>query len=169
MLFRSMVIREGQPSTWLPPEPRYQAAEHGLVRVVVGLGSQPDLAVLVELVAWKAARPRLVSCQLGRTRGAVWLSVKRRWRDGPCHQCHRGAPRSPWSSPSGPPWAPRWPNQDTPFTLPSVGVINPSWWWSWLRVGVTGKLVVKMNIPVAVRNATTLSAFTRTVFVISDV
>ena len=38
-----------------------------------------------------------------------------------------------------------------------------------MRVGVTGKLVVKMNIPVAVRNATTLSAFTRTVFVISDV
>ena len=30
----------------LPPEPRYQAAEHGLVRVVVGLGSQPDLALL---------------------------------------------------------------------------------------------------------------------------
>ena len=26
-----------------------------------------------------------------------------------------------------------------------------------MRVGVTGKLVVKMNIPVAVRNATTLS------------
>ena len=25
-----------------------------------------------------------------------------------------------------------------------------------MRVGVTGKLVVKMNIPVAVRNATTL-------------
>ena len=40
--------------------------------------------------------------------------------------------------------------------MPSVGVMNPSWWWSWLRVGVTGKLVVKMNIPVAVRNATTL-------------
>ena len=40
------------------------------MRVVVGLGSQPDLAVLVELVAWKAARPRLTSCQLGRTRGA---------------------------------------------------------------------------------------------------
>ena len=95
MWFRSRVIREGQPSTWLPPEPRYQAAEHGLVRVVVGLGSQPDLAVLVELVAWKAARPRLVSCQLGRTRGAVWRSVKRSWRDGPCHQCHRGAPEEP--------------------------------------------------------------------------
>ena len=87
-----MVIKEGQPSTWLPPAPRSQAAEHGLVRVVVGLGSQPDLAVLVELVAWKAARPRLVSCQLGRTRGAVWSSVKRSWRDGPCHQCHCGAP-----------------------------------------------------------------------------
>ena len=27
-----------------------------------------------------------------------------------------------------------------------------------MRVGVTGKLVVKMNIPVAVRNATTLHA-----------
>ena len=87
MWFRSRVIREGQPSTWMPPESRYQAAEHGLVRVVVGLGSQPDLAVLVELVAWKAARPRLVSCQLGCTRGAVWRSVKRSWRDGPCHQC----------------------------------------------------------------------------------
>ena len=95
MWFRSRVIREGQPSTWLPPEPRYQAAEHGLVRVVVDLGSQPDLAVLVELVAWKAARPRLVSCQLGRTRGTVWRSVKRSWRDGPCHQCHRGAPEEP--------------------------------------------------------------------------
>ena len=33
--------------------------------------------------------------------------------------------------------------------------MNPSWGWSWLRVGITGKLVVKMNIPVAVRNATT--------------
>ena len=33
----------------------------GLVRVVVGLGSQPDLAVLVDLVAWKASRPRLLS------------------------------------------------------------------------------------------------------------
>ena len=95
MWFRSKVIREGQPSAWSPPEPRYQAAEHGLVRVVVDLGSQPDLAVLVELVAWKAARPRLVSCQLGRTRGTVWRSVKRSWRDGPCHQCHRGAPEEP--------------------------------------------------------------------------
>ena len=65
------------------------------MRVVVDLGSQPDLAVLVELVAWKAARPRLMSCQLGRTRGAVWISVKRSWRDGPCHQCHRGAPEEP--------------------------------------------------------------------------
>jgi hypothetical protein len=65
------------------------------VRVVVGLGSQPDLAVLVELVAWKGARLRLVSYQLGRTRGAVWRSVKRSWRDGPCHQCHRGAPEEP--------------------------------------------------------------------------
>ena len=62
------------------------------MRVVVGLGSQPDLAVLVELVAWKAARPRLVSYQLGRTRGAVWSSVKRSWRDDPCH---RGAPEAP--------------------------------------------------------------------------
>ena len=62
------------------------------MRVVVGLGSQPDLAVLVELVAWKAARPRLVSYQLGRTRGAVRRGVKRSWRDGSCHQCHRGAP-----------------------------------------------------------------------------
>ena len=33
--------------------------------------------------------------------------------------------------------------------------MHPSWGWLWLRVGVTGKLVVKMNIPVAVRNATT--------------
>ena len=95
MWFRSMVIREGQPSTWLPPDPRSQAAEHGLVRVVVGLGSQPDLAVLVELVAWKAARPRLVSCQLGRTRGAVWRSVKRSWCDDPCHRCHRGCTEEP--------------------------------------------------------------------------
>ena len=37
MWLRSMVVREGQQSTWLPPEPRYQAAEHGLVRVVVDL------------------------------------------------------------------------------------------------------------------------------------
>ena len=65
------------------------------MHVVVDLGSQPDLAVLVELVAWKAARPRLVSCQLGRTRGTVWSSVKRSWCDGPCHQCHRGAPEEP--------------------------------------------------------------------------
>ena len=33
--------------------------------------------------------------------------------------------------------------------------MHPSWGWLWLRVGVTVKLVVKMNIPVAVRNATT--------------
>ena len=99
------------------------------MRVVVGLGSQPDLAVLVELVAWKAARPRLVSWQLGRTRGAVWRAVKRSWRDGPCHQCHRGALRSPWSSE---PFrtavrAEMAANQDTPFTLPTVGVMSPSW------------------------------------------
>ena len=62
------------------------------MRVVVGLGSQPDLAVLVDLVAWKAAGPRLVSYELGRTRGAVWSSVKRSWRDDPCH---RGAPEAP--------------------------------------------------------------------------
>ena len=68
---------------------------HHTVSIVVDLGSQPDLAVLVELVAWKAARPRLVSCQLGCTRGTVWSSVKRSWRDGPCHQCHRGAREEP--------------------------------------------------------------------------
>ena len=76
------------------PEPRSQAAEHGLVRVVVDLGSQPDLVVLVELVAWKAARPRLVSCQLSLyTRWAVWSSVKRSWRDGPrATAVHRRSP-----------------------------------------------------------------------------
>ena len=142
MWFRSVVIRERQPSTWSPPEPRSQAAEHGLVRVVVGLGSQPDLAVLVELVAWKAARPRLVSCQLGRTRGAVWRGVKRSWRDDPCHQCHRGAPEEPLRTAVR---AER-PNQDTPFTQSSVGVIPTSCRWSWLRVGVTGKRFVKMNL-----------------------
>ena len=55
--------------------------------------------------------------------------------------------------------APIWPNQDTPFTLPSVEVMNPGWGWSWLRVGFTGKLVVKMKhipvTPVPLRNATT--------------
>ena len=39
--------------------------------------------------------------------------------------------------------------------MQSVGKMHPSWGWLWSRVGVTGKLVVKMNIPVAVRNATT--------------
>ena len=32
-----------------------------------------------------------------------------------------------------------------------------------MRVGVTGKLVVKMNIPVAVRNATTLTYYVQEV------
>ena len=39
--------------------------------------------------------------------------------------------------------------------LPSVGVMHPSWWWSWLRVGVTKKRFVKMNYRVRNRNATT--------------
>ena len=64
---------------------------------VVGLGSQPDLAVLVELVAWKAARPRLVSCQLGRTRGAVWRSVRTELARRPVPpvspRCTGGAPQ----------------------------------------------------------------------------
>jgi hypothetical protein len=46
--------------------------------------------------------------------------------------------------------------KDTPFTLSSVGVMHPSWGWSWLRVGATGKRFVKMNIRVRNRNATTL-------------
>ena len=150
MWFRSRAIREGQPSTWLPPEPRPQAAEHGLVRVVVDLGSQPDLAVLVELVAWKAARPRLVSCQLGRTRGAVWLSVKRSWRDGPCHQCHRGctggAPQDRREGRDG---------QIRTHLVTSAGVMHPSWEWLWLRVWVTEKRFAKMNVRGANRNATT--------------
>ena len=54
-----------------------------------------------------------------------------------------------------PPERQDWPNQDTPFILPSVGVMHPSWGWSWLRVGGTEKPFVKMNIPVASRNATT--------------
>ena len=33
--------------------------------------------------------------------------------------------------------------------------MHPSWGWSWLRVGGTEKPFVKMNIPVASRNATT--------------
>ena len=33
--------------------------------------------------------------------------------------------------------------------------MNPSWWWSWLRVWVTEKRFVKMNIRVRNRNATT--------------
>ena len=49
---------------------------------------------------WKAARPRLTSFQLGRTRGAVWRGVKRSWRDGPratsVTAVHRGRPQ--WSS-----------------------------------------------------------------------
>ena len=39
--------------------------------------------------------------------------------------------------------------------LPTVGVMNPSWVWLWLRVGVTEKRFVKMNYRVRNRNATT--------------
>ena len=46
-------------------------------------------------VAWKAARPRLIGYQLGRTRGGVRRGVKRSWCDDPDHHCHDGAPRSP--------------------------------------------------------------------------
>ena len=65
------------------------------MRVVVGLGSQPDLAVLVELVAWKAARPRLTSCQLGRTRGASGVASNGAGataRATSVTAVHRGAP-----------------------------------------------------------------------------
>ena len=37
--------------------------------------------------------------------------------------------------------------------------MNPSWWWSWLRVWVTEKRFVKMNYRVRNRNATTLPLF----------
>ena len=145
MIFRSRVIREGPPSAWSPPAPRSQAAEHGRVRVVVGLGSQPDLAVLVDLVAWKAAGPRLVSYQLGRTRGAVWSSFKRSRRDEPVPpQCHRGAPEEPRRT------AVRAEMAQSGETLHPATCT--SWGWSWLRVGVTGKLCVKVNIPGAGRN-----------------
>ena len=36
--------------------------------------------------------------------------------------------------------AERAPKKDIkPFTLPSAGVLTPSWGWLWLRGGVTGK------------------------------
>ena len=53
MWFRSVVIREGQPSAWSPPEPRSQAAEHGLVRVVVA-------ALAASLTSQHGPRPRSV-------------------------------------------------------------------------------------------------------------
>ena len=49
-----------------PSAPRNQAAESGLRRIDVELAAtQPNLAALVDIVAWKAARPRLMSFQLG--------------------------------------------------------------------------------------------------------
>jgi hypothetical protein len=49
-----------------PSAPRNQAAESGLRRIDVELAAtQPNLAALVDIVAWKAARPWLMSCQLG--------------------------------------------------------------------------------------------------------
>eukprot|EP00964_Phaeocystis_antarctica_P148940 scaffold115921_cov57-Phaeocystis_antarctica.AAC.1 len=54
--------------------------------------AQPNLAALVDIVAWKAARPRLMSCQLGRTRGGVRRGFKRR---RPVPPLSPGAPRSP--------------------------------------------------------------------------
>ena len=45
-----------------PSAPRNQAAESGLRRIDVELAAtQPNLAALVDIVAWKAARPRLMS------------------------------------------------------------------------------------------------------------
>ena len=47
------------------------------------------MAISAHTAVLKGSTTRLGDC----TRGAVWLSVKRSWRDGPCHLCHRGALR----------------------------------------------------------------------------
>eukprot|EP00964_Phaeocystis_antarctica_P005299 scaffold2900_cov64-Phaeocystis_antarctica.AAC.1 len=46
-----------------------------------------------------------------------------------------GAPRSPSRTAVRAEKA----EEDKPFTLPSAGVLPPSWGWLWLRRGVTGK------------------------------
>ena len=45
----------------------------------------------------------------------------------------------------------------------ALGVMPPSWGWSWLRVGVTGKRFVKVNIRVRNRNATAPLLFYRAI------
>ena len=126
------------PGCPLSHGPKQLSMDLCVLSLALAATSQPDLAVLVDLVAWKASGPRLVSYQLGRTRGAVWSSVKRSWRDDPCHQ----TPVSPRCT-------------EEPLVEPLRTAVSaemaksghalhpaiyrsdehPSWGWSWLRVG----------------------------------
>jgi hypothetical protein len=82
-----------------PSAPRNQAAESGLRRIDVELAAtQPNLAALVDIVAWKAARPRLMSF----VNSATGLHTRRRptrlqteLERRPVPPLSPGAPRSP--------------------------------------------------------------------------
>ena len=78
---------------------------HRIIQVDLAVGSRLaagitrlNLAVLVDIGAWKAAKPRLmrvagVAALIGRTRWGVRRGVKRSWSDAPYHIVAHGAPR----------------------------------------------------------------------------